>query len=170
MYGLSNSFIQYSLLFIFLNTLSLLSGINELSNTGFEFISHSLLASPLSRELGTTGQGLQGGALLITGVKVSNSINYSDIYLNIASHNTDISTNVGRFIRKQSNQVTECCFVHYVTYALLFCLYRGVERALCPEPCAGKLEKILMHMWKWWTAKIYKVDIYSMNMHCIEEE
>lgn len=66
--------------------MSLLSGIDELSNTGFEFISHSLLGSPLSRELGTTGKGLQGGALLITGAKVSISINDSDIYSNIASH------------------------------------------------------------------------------------
>ncbi|CAK6949536.1 peroxisome biogenesis factor 1 [Scomber scombrus] len=54
-----------------LPSLSILGGINELSNTGFEFISHSLLGSPLSRELGTTGQGLQGGALLITGGKGS---------------------------------------------------------------------------------------------------
>lgn len=50
------------------------SGIHELSTTGFDFISHSLLGSPLSRELGSTGQGLQGGALLITGAKVSLSI------------------------------------------------------------------------------------------------
>lgn len=46
-------------------------GMDELCRTGFEFISHSLLGSPLSRELGTTGRGLQGGALLITGAKVS---------------------------------------------------------------------------------------------------
>uniref|UniRef100_UPI0037E7EAED peroxisomal ATPase PEX1 n=1 Tax=Semicossyphus pulcher TaxID=241346 RepID=UPI0037E7EAED len=52
-----------------LPSLSLLGGIDELSRTGFEFISHSLLGSPLSRELGTTGRGLKGGALLITGAK-----------------------------------------------------------------------------------------------------
>uniref|UniRef100_A0A3B4TZW5 Peroxisomal ATPase PEX1 n=1 Tax=Seriola dumerili TaxID=41447 RepID=A0A3B4TZW5_SERDU len=51
--------------------LFLLAGINDLSRTGFEFISNSLLASPLSRELCKTGQGLQGGALLITGAKGS---------------------------------------------------------------------------------------------------
>uniref|UniRef100_A0A3Q3K496 Peroxisomal ATPase PEX1 n=1 Tax=Monopterus albus TaxID=43700 RepID=A0A3Q3K496_MONAL len=49
--------------------LSILSGIDELSRTGFEFISHSLLGGLLSQELGTSGQGLQGGALLITGAK-----------------------------------------------------------------------------------------------------
>lgn len=57
--------------FPFLFISSILSGIDELSRTGFDFISHSLLGSPLSRELGTTGRGLQGGALLITGAKVS---------------------------------------------------------------------------------------------------
>lgn len=50
------------------------SGVEELSGTGFEFISHSLLGSPLSRELGAAGQGLRGGALLITGAKVSSHI------------------------------------------------------------------------------------------------
>ncbi|TDH04227.1 hypothetical protein EPR50_G00149680 [Perca flavescens] len=54
-----------------LPSLSILGGIGELSKTGFDFISHSLLGSPLSRELGATGRGLQGGALLITGSKGS---------------------------------------------------------------------------------------------------
>ncbi|XP_061598597.1 peroxisome biogenesis factor 1 [Cololabis saira] len=54
-----------------LPALSILGGVADLSRTGLEFISHSLLGSPLSRELGTTGQGLQGGALLITGAKGS---------------------------------------------------------------------------------------------------
>ncbi|TKS88479.1 Peroxisome biogenesis factor 1 [Collichthys lucidus] len=54
-----------------LPSLSSLGGMDELSRTGFEFISHSLLGSPLSRELCTTGRGLQGGALLITGAKGS---------------------------------------------------------------------------------------------------
>ncbi|KAM9340000.1 peroxisomal ATPase PEX1 [Symphorus nematophorus] len=54
-----------------LPSLSILGGIDKLSRTGFEFISHSLLGSPLSQELGTTGRGLQGGALLITGAKGS---------------------------------------------------------------------------------------------------
>ncbi|XP_034401751.1 peroxisome biogenesis factor 1 isoform X1 [Cyclopterus lumpus] len=54
-----------------LPSLSILGGIDELSRTGSDFISHSLLGSPLYRELGTTGLGLQGGALLITGAKGS---------------------------------------------------------------------------------------------------
>ncbi|XP_037651212.1 peroxisome biogenesis factor 1 [Sebastes umbrosus] len=54
-----------------LPSLSSLGGMDELSRTGSDFISHSLLGSPLSRELGTTGRGLQGGALLITGAKGS---------------------------------------------------------------------------------------------------
>ncbi|XP_058475676.1 peroxisome biogenesis factor 1 [Solea solea] len=54
-----------------LPSLTILGGIDELSRTGFEFLSHSLLGSPLSQELGSTGRGLQGGALLITGAKGS---------------------------------------------------------------------------------------------------
>uniref|UniRef100_A0A8C5H322 Peroxisomal ATPase PEX1 n=1 Tax=Gouania willdenowi TaxID=441366 RepID=A0A8C5H322_GOUWI len=52
-----------------LPSLTTLGGFDELANTGFKFISHSLLGSPLSRELGTLGQGLGGGALLITGAQ-----------------------------------------------------------------------------------------------------
>ncbi|XP_068603433.1 peroxisomal ATPase PEX1 [Brachionichthys hirsutus] len=51
--------------------LTVLGGADELARTGFAFISHSLLGSPLSRELGATGRGLKGGALLITGAKGS---------------------------------------------------------------------------------------------------
>uniref|UniRef100_A0A8C5F5K5 Peroxisomal ATPase PEX1 n=1 Tax=Gadus morhua TaxID=8049 RepID=A0A8C5F5K5_GADMO len=47
------------------------SGTEQLSKAGFQFMSHSLLGSPLSRELGALGQGLHGGALLITGAKGS---------------------------------------------------------------------------------------------------
>ncbi|XP_041867803.1 peroxisome biogenesis factor 1 isoform X2 [Melanotaenia boesemani] len=54
-----------------LPSLSILGGIDDLSRNGFEFITHSLLGTPLSRELGITGWGLQGGALLITGAKGS---------------------------------------------------------------------------------------------------
>ncbi|KAM4597609.1 peroxisomal ATPase PEX1-like [Polymixia lowei] len=54
-----------------LPSLSTLGGMEELSKTGFQFISHSLLGSPLSQELVSTGRGLRGGALLITGAKGS---------------------------------------------------------------------------------------------------
>uniref|UniRef100_A0A674E9L7 Peroxisomal ATPase PEX1 n=1 Tax=Salmo trutta TaxID=8032 RepID=A0A674E9L7_SALTR len=39
--------------------------------TGFDFLSHSLMGRPLSWELVSTGRGLRGGALLITGAKGS---------------------------------------------------------------------------------------------------
>uniref|UniRef100_A0A4W5R9B8 Peroxisomal ATPase PEX1 n=1 Tax=Hucho hucho TaxID=62062 RepID=A0A4W5R9B8_9TELE len=42
-----------------------------LSRTGFDFLSHSLMGRPLSWELVSTGRGLRGGALLITGAKGS---------------------------------------------------------------------------------------------------
>ncbi|KAJ7991800.1 hypothetical protein DPEC_G00287630 [Dallia pectoralis] len=48
-----------------------LGGVEELSRTGFHFISHSLLGQPLSRELVAPGRGLRGGALLIAGAKGS---------------------------------------------------------------------------------------------------
>ncbi|XP_053718211.1 peroxisome biogenesis factor 1 [Synchiropus splendidus] len=54
-----------------LPSVNTLGGINELSDAGAEFISHSLLGSPLSRELCTAGVGLRAGALLITGPKGS---------------------------------------------------------------------------------------------------
>ncbi|PWA15107.1 hypothetical protein CCH79_00008874 [Gambusia affinis] len=54
-----------------LPSLQLFGGIDDLIKTGFEFVSNALLGSPLSRELCTSGEGLQGGALLITGAKGS---------------------------------------------------------------------------------------------------
>ncbi|CAL8293954.1 unnamed protein product [Merluccius merluccius] len=51
--------------------LGTLGGTERLSKAGFQFMSHSLLGSPLSRELVAIGQGLRGGALLITGAKGS---------------------------------------------------------------------------------------------------
>ncbi|XP_077599080.1 peroxisomal ATPase PEX1 [Stigmatopora nigra] len=52
--------------------LSSLGGVDELIRSSFEFISYSLLASPLSRDLlGVIGRGLKGGALLITGAQGS---------------------------------------------------------------------------------------------------
>lgn len=43
-----------------------------------------------------------------------------------------------------------------------FVPHRAVERAPCPELCAGRLEKLLMHMWRWWSAKSYKVSSHSI--------
>ncbi|XP_024153343.1 peroxisome biogenesis factor 1 isoform X2 [Oryzias melastigma] len=54
-----------------LPSLHSLGGVGELARVGFEFLSHSFVGNPLSRELGTAGRGLQGGALLITGAKGS---------------------------------------------------------------------------------------------------
>ncbi|XP_011607188.2 peroxisomal ATPase PEX1 [Takifugu rubripes] len=54
-----------------LPSLSVLGGIKDLSETGYEFISNSLLGSPLSQVLCQNGRGLKGGALLITGAKGS---------------------------------------------------------------------------------------------------
>ncbi|XP_017279993.1 peroxisome biogenesis factor 1 isoform X2 [Kryptolebias marmoratus] len=54
-----------------LPSLCILGGIDELIRTGIEFISHNLLGTPLSTQLCTAGEGLRGGALLITGAKGS---------------------------------------------------------------------------------------------------
>ncbi|AWP21749.1 putative peroxisome biogenesis factor 1 [Scophthalmus maximus] len=74
--------------------LSILGGIDDLSRTGFEFVSHSLLGSPLSRELGTTGQGLQGGALLITGAKGSGKSTLSQALCRKAREDLDAHVEV----------------------------------------------------------------------------
>lgn len=49
--------------------LNSLGGLEKLSKSSYEFISHSLLTGALSEELGSSTKGLQGGALLITGAK-----------------------------------------------------------------------------------------------------
>ncbi|XP_062342684.1 LOW QUALITY PROTEIN: peroxisome biogenesis factor 1 [Osmerus eperlanus] len=54
-----------------LPSLDVLGGVEEQSRAALEFVSHSLLGSPLSRELVSGGRGLRGGALLITGAKGS---------------------------------------------------------------------------------------------------
>ncbi|KAJ3608660.1 hypothetical protein NHX12_023191 [Muraenolepis orangiensis] len=51
--------------------LGTLGGAEQLSKAAFQFMSHSLLGSPLSRELVAIGQGLRGGGLIITGAKGS---------------------------------------------------------------------------------------------------
>ncbi|KAM6899312.1 peroxisomal ATPase PEX1 [Xenentodon cancila] len=77
-----------------LPSLSILGGIADLSRTGLEFISHSLLGSPLSRELGTAGQGLQGGALLITGAKGSGKSTLSQALCRKAREDLDAHVEV----------------------------------------------------------------------------
>lgn len=49
----------------------LFSGVEDISRSAFEHISHALMGGPLSRELVSMGRGLRGGALLITGAKVT---------------------------------------------------------------------------------------------------
>uniref|UniRef100_A0A668AH40 Peroxisomal ATPase PEX1 n=1 Tax=Myripristis murdjan TaxID=586833 RepID=A0A668AH40_9TELE len=82
------SFFSVSLLSVFP------SGMKELSMTGFEFISHSLLGSPLSRELGSTGKGLRGGALLITGAKGSGKSTLSRAFCRKAREELDAHVEV----------------------------------------------------------------------------
>uniref|UniRef100_H3DHX2 Peroxisomal ATPase PEX1 n=1 Tax=Tetraodon nigroviridis TaxID=99883 RepID=H3DHX2_TETNG len=64
-------------------------GIGELSETGLEFISHSLLANPLSRVLGGLGRGLNGGALLITGAEGSGKSSLSKALCGAAREHLD---------------------------------------------------------------------------------
>lgn len=127
--GLRRDLLQHSFLTLVLTSLSVPSGIDELSKTGFEFISHSLLGSPLSRELGITGRGLQGGALLITGAKVSPYITIVIFML--------LTTQLFKWICIL-NRIVGC----YLTHTVLLFLQRGVERALCPELSVEKLENI----------------------------
>ncbi|XP_029976801.1 peroxisomal ATPase PEX1 [Salarias fasciatus] len=71
-----------------------LGGADELSRAGFEFISHSLLGSPLSQALGTAGQGLRGGALLITGAKGSGKSSLSQALCRKAREDLDAHVEV----------------------------------------------------------------------------
>ncbi|XP_024920933.1 peroxisome biogenesis factor 1 isoform X3 [Cynoglossus semilaevis] len=75
-------------------SLSILGGIDDLSTTGFEFISHSLLGSLLSQQLGTKGQGLGGGALLITGAKGSGKSALSQALCRKAAEDLDAHVDV----------------------------------------------------------------------------
>uniref|UniRef100_A0A673CK92 Peroxisomal ATPase PEX1 n=1 Tax=Sphaeramia orbicularis TaxID=375764 RepID=A0A673CK92_9TELE len=70
------------------------SGIDKLSRSAFEFISHSLLGSPLSQELCSTGQGLRGGALLITGAKGSGKSVFSQALCRKAAEDLDTHVKV----------------------------------------------------------------------------
>lgn len=118
------------------------SGISELSQTAFEFISHSLLGSPLSRVLGITGRGLRGGALLITGAKVPLYIILIPVML---------LTICALYREKHllcfcgTDVVSRRCFVNL--YVLLS-PHREVGRALCLEPSVPKQDNIWMHMWR----------------------
>lgn len=110
--------------------MSVPSGISELSKTGFEFISHSLLGSPLSQELGATGRGLQGGALLITGARVSLYITI--IILNNTAHNTGISP----FNREREHELEylQCLWnIHCVAASSQGSGKSTLSRALCEE-------------------------------------
>uniref|UniRef100_A0A669ESA8 Peroxisomal ATPase PEX1 n=1 Tax=Oreochromis niloticus TaxID=8128 RepID=A0A669ESA8_ORENI len=92
MHDLSRRFFlhqSHSCLFVFFP-----SGMDELCRTGFEFISHSLLGSPLSRELCATGRGLQGGALLITGAKGSGKSTLSQAFCRKAREELDAHVEV----------------------------------------------------------------------------
>lgn len=52
-------------------SISCLGGVEDISRSAFEHISHALMEGPLSCELVSMGRGLRGGALLITGAKGS---------------------------------------------------------------------------------------------------
>ncbi|KAM9385426.1 peroxisomal ATPase PEX1 [Pholidichthys leucotaenia] len=88
-----------------LPSITTLGGIHELCRTGFEFISHSLLGSPLSQELGTIGRGLQGGALLITGAKGSGKSALSQALCREAREDLDAHVEVVKCKKLQGKRV-----------------------------------------------------------------
>lgn len=69
--------------------LNSLGGLEKLSKSSFEFISHSLLTGALSQELGSSTQGLQGGALLITGAKGFGKTTFAQALCRKASEDLD---------------------------------------------------------------------------------
>ncbi|XP_059365717.1 peroxisomal ATPase PEX1-like [Carassius carassius] len=70
-------------------SLSSLGGVEDISRSAFEHISHALMGGPLSRELVCTGRGLRGGALLITGAKGSGKSSLSRALCRKASEELD---------------------------------------------------------------------------------
>ncbi|KAK9957480.1 hypothetical protein ABG768_011724 [Culter alburnus] len=70
-------------------SLSSLGGVEDISRSAFEHISHALMGGPLSRELVSTGRGLRGGALLITGAKGSGKSSLSRALCRKASEELD---------------------------------------------------------------------------------
>uniref|UniRef100_A0A672S901 Peroxisomal ATPase PEX1 n=1 Tax=Sinocyclocheilus grahami TaxID=75366 RepID=A0A672S901_SINGR len=74
-----------------LTWVSLFSGKEE---SAFEHISHALMGGPLSRELVSTGRGLRGGALLITGAKGSGKSSLSRALCRKASEQLDAHVQV----------------------------------------------------------------------------
>ncbi|XP_016359747.1 peroxisome biogenesis factor 1-like [Sinocyclocheilus anshuiensis] len=75
-------------------SLSSLGGVEDISRSAFEHISHALMGGPLSRELVSTGRGLRGGALLITGAKGSGKSSLSRALCRKASEQLDAHVQV----------------------------------------------------------------------------
>uniref|UniRef100_A0A672SQ72 Peroxisomal ATPase PEX1 n=1 Tax=Sinocyclocheilus grahami TaxID=75366 RepID=A0A672SQ72_SINGR len=69
-------------------------GVEDISRSAFEHISHALMGGPLSRELVSTGRGLRGGALLITGAKGSGKSSLSRALCRKASEELDAHVQV----------------------------------------------------------------------------
>uniref|UniRef100_A0A671MKK9 Peroxisomal ATPase PEX1 n=1 Tax=Sinocyclocheilus anshuiensis TaxID=1608454 RepID=A0A671MKK9_9TELE len=69
-------------------------GVEDISRSAFEHISHALMGGPLSRELISTGRGLRGGALLITGAKGSGKSSLSRALCRKASEELDAHVQV----------------------------------------------------------------------------
>uniref|UniRef100_A0A8C2CL91 Peroxisomal ATPase PEX1 n=1 Tax=Cyprinus carpio TaxID=7962 RepID=A0A8C2CL91_CYPCA len=75
-------------------SLSSLGGVEDICRSAFEHISHALMGGPLSRELVSTGRGLRGGALLITGAKGSGKSSLSRALCRKASEELDAHVQV----------------------------------------------------------------------------
>uniref|UniRef100_A0A672S9V6 Peroxisomal ATPase PEX1 n=1 Tax=Sinocyclocheilus grahami TaxID=75366 RepID=A0A672S9V6_SINGR len=70
------------------------TNVQVISRSAFEHISHALMGGPLSRELVSTGRGLRGGALLITGAKGSGKSSLSRALCRKASEQLDAHVQV----------------------------------------------------------------------------
>ncbi|KAG1947094.1 peroxisome biogenesis factor 1 [Pimephales promelas] len=75
-------------------SLSSLGGVEDISRSAFEHISHALMGGSLSRELVSTGRGLRSGALLITGAKGSGKSSLSRALCRKASEELDVHIQV----------------------------------------------------------------------------
>uniref|UniRef100_A0A671MMF4 Peroxisomal ATPase PEX1 n=1 Tax=Sinocyclocheilus anshuiensis TaxID=1608454 RepID=A0A671MMF4_9TELE len=79
---------------LYCKLISFLFAGKDISRSAFEHISHALMGGPLSRELISTGRGLRGGALLITGAKGSGKSSLSRALCRKASEELDAHVQV----------------------------------------------------------------------------
>ncbi|KAF7691336.1 peroxisome biogenesis factor 1 isoform X2 [Silurus meridionalis] len=135
-------------------SLSSLGGVEDISACAFEHISHSLLGSPLSCELISSGCGLRSGALLITGAKGSGKTSLAKALCRKAVEELDAHVEVldckklkgkrADTVRRRLDEVFEQAVWRQPSVVLLDDLDHMTGAATTPEQEQG-VEAVLHH-------------------------